>query len=189
MAHSSRSGQLILNKNGSFISRNNQTIFDIGLMLSGGLDSIVQFAILNNIESLNGVVNPSTKFTYTNGIAITNWCLKNNYIFANGTQRKSEAIVYITSQTWKDSADNYWLITIDSNNIVSSVITAATASYITSQLWRDTALQMWTITIDTNGIFSPLNSGYGTPLISEFWSNGTGVIIQTIDINGNFQFN
>lgn len=68
---------------GVFKSRANQSIFDIATMLTGTLDNVVVFALNNGINTLIGAVRPATNFTYTNGIAIAQWCFKNKYIFAN----------------------------------------------------------------------------------------------------------
>lgn len=65
-----------------FKSRSNQSIFDIAMMLTGTMDNIVSFALSNSLN-IGGSVNVAKEFVYTKGVAITDWCFKNNYIFTN----------------------------------------------------------------------------------------------------------
>lgn len=66
-----------------FIARNGQSIYDIALMLNGGLDNVVAFSKASGVDSLMDPVLSGQAFTYLTGQALTNWAFKNNYIFAN----------------------------------------------------------------------------------------------------------
>ena len=170
-----------------YFSHYGQSIYDVSVMLTGKIDGIVEFALANNINSLNGVLNPQTKFTYSTGKAITDWCFKNDYIFANCTIPVVKP-KYITVQYWKDFQGNYWQATL-SGQYINVVQASPVVDYIMNQLWIDPIGQKWTVIIDDTGTFVPTEAFSGTPIVSEQWQSGSNILTQTIDINGNFQFN
>lgn len=64
----------------------NQTIFDIALMLDGDLESIINLVHNSTIASINSKIDTMDKFTYTQkNTNITSWVVNTNQIFQTST--------------------------------------------------------------------------------------------------------
>ena len=175
-----------------FTATEGQTVFDLGINLYTDLDNVINLLQSSNIDNVNESDLNQKVLNYDTDL-ISDFIVY-KYIFSKRKRFNTgvvfrEIVLENTYQIWKDVNGVYWLVTIDSNNIVSSVETSPVIDYISNQLWMDSNSEYWTVTIDTNGIFEPINEGYGTPILSSIWVLNNQEYIQTIDLNGIFQFN
>jgi hypothetical protein len=146
-----------------YLSRERQSIFDIGIMLGGGMENIVSFSMSNSIQSLTAAIPTRSFFAYSGAnLAVTNWIKSNGYIFSTQPNIISSELIplsftlrslFVGGHSWRFTCDDTGMISNPGEDL------GIVAGFDTEFILQDFIGNSWRFFVDDTGELNSVSLG------------------------------